>query len=75
MIVSERNSDSQFNQVISVSLETDTKALAINLVNRSPNSTTENNEQLNKFISTLKSSAVTVGDKKLLLYLQGKWMQ
>ena len=50
MIVSERKSDSQFKQVISVSFETETKALAINLVYRSPNSTAENNEQLNKFI-------------------------
>ena len=39
MIVRERN--------------TETKALAINLVYRSPNSTTENNEQLNKFTRNL----------------------
>ena len=62
MIVSERNSDSQFEQVVSVLLETETKPLAINLTYRSPNPSAENNEQLNKFIRTLKSSAVTIGD-------------
>ena len=50
MIVSERNTDSPFNQVISGSFEIETKALAINLVYRSPNSTAENNKQFNELI-------------------------
>ena len=75
MTVSERNTDSPFNQVISVSLVTETKFLAINLVYRSPNSIAESNEQLNKFIRTLKSYAVTVGGHDLFWYLLGKWMQ
>ena len=42
--VSERNSDSQFEQVVSVLLETETNPLTINLTYRSPNSSFENNE-------------------------------
>jgi hypothetical protein len=43
LVITEKQLSSTFNQIISVSVETQTKPLLINLVYRSPNSSTENN--------------------------------
>ena len=45
-----------------MSVATQSKKLAINLVYRSPNSSVENNVKLNEFIKTINTSSVTVGD-------------
>ena len=43
-------------------METQTKPLLINLVYRSPNSSAENNAQLDEFIKLATSTSVTLGD-------------
>lgn len=62
MVVSEKKISSAFNQVVSVSVETQSKPLLINLVYRSPNSSAENNATLDEFIKQLTSGSVTLGD-------------
>ena len=62
MVVTEKELSSLFNQAITVSVETQTKPLLINLVYRSPNSSAENNAQLDEFIKLATSTSVTLGD-------------
>ena len=62
MVVAEKESSTSFNQVIAISVETQTKPLLINLVYRSPNSSAENNAKLDEFIKLSKFSTVTLGD-------------
>ena len=62
LIVTKIELKTPFEQVISVRVSTEAKPLFINLVYRSPNSSAENNEELNEFIKLSKSSCLTIGD-------------
>ena len=62
LIVTEIKQHTTFNQLLTVSVQTVSKQLAINLVYRSPNSSNDNNVKLDDFIKNIKNSSVTVGD-------------
>ena len=51
-----------FNQIISVSIPSAHQAITLNLVYRSPNSSLENNAQLDAVIRDIKSPSITIGD-------------
>ena len=62
LVVTEKECKTTFNQLLTVSVATQTKPLEINLIYRSPNSSAENNVKLDEFIKTINTSSVTVGD-------------
>ena len=62
IVATEKETSSSFNQVLSITVETGSKPLIINLVYRSPNSSAENNAKLDEFITLFTSSSVTIGD-------------
>ena len=61
-IIEELSIESTFNQFISVSMSTHSAPLIMNLIYRSPNSNSENNQKLNEFIKSIKKSTIVIGD-------------
>ena len=51
-----------FAQLLTVSIETSLRPLTLNLVYRSPNSSSDNNNKLNGFMKLSGSRSLTVGD-------------
>ena len=62
LTVVEEDVDSEFNQLLSVSVQTSGSPLLINLVYRSPNSNSLNNAKLDEFTKSLESSSMLIGD-------------
>ena len=51
-----------FNQYLTVSIATHPVPLTLNLVYRSPNSSPDNNSELNNLVRSIKKTTVTIGD-------------
>ena len=62
LLVSEEESSSEFNQLATVSILTQSQPLLIHLIYRSPNSSASNNAKLNEFIKSIDRNSLIVGD-------------